>query len=68
MHGAQFYVALRNNEFPDTRYVDICPICGETSYTIQCQWCGVDIGVEEEKRSIEDAMRYFQDCEKWEVE
>lgn len=65
MQGAQVYVAIRNGELPDWRFVDLCPVCGEHSYTVECQWCGVNIAEEEEKASVEEAKRHIAHCQEW---
>jgi hypothetical protein len=66
MEGAQLYVAIRNGEMPDWMIVDICPSCGENSYTVECQHCGADIAGLEEAENKREAERYAQDCKEWE--
>ncbi len=66
MQGAQVYVAIRNGEMPDFRVLDVCPVCGEYSATVECRWCGTDIAEVEELASKREAERYIQDCKDWE--
>jgi len=65
MQGAQVYVAIRNGEMPGWRVIDICPVCGEQSYTVECQWCGVNIAEVEETASKREAEQHIQDCKDW---
>lgn len=54
MIGRQVYVAIRENELPDSGYIDVCPVCGESTHTIECEHCGADIAeVESEQLQIE---------------